>query len=283
MSAEELIQEGRPDEALTTLQQEVRAHPADSRLRVFLFQLLCIQGQWKRALNQLDVLREMDASTLPMVQTYREAIRCELLRAEVFAGRRAPMIFGDPAEWIALLIEALRLDGAREHAHADHVRGQALEAAPATSGRIADQPFEWLADADLRLGPVLEAVINGRYFWVPVHRVAELHLDPPADLRDLVWAPGYFTWPNGGQVAALIPTRYPGSESAADPRIRLARLTDWHTGGGELSVGLGQRLLATDADEYPLLNLRQVTLDTGETPPGEGETGEAPAASAPDG
>jgi hypothetical protein len=68
-----------------------------------------VQGNWERALTQLNVAGEMDASTLAMVQTYREAIRCELLRAEIFAGKRSPLIFGQPDEWLALLTQALKL------------------------------------------------------------------------------------------------------------------------------------------------------------------------------
>ena len=79
-------------DALTELQAQVRKEPANPRYRIFLFQLLAVRGQWERALNQLNVVGEMDATSLPMVQTYREAIRCELLRAEVFAGRRSPLV-----------------------------------------------------------------------------------------------------------------------------------------------------------------------------------------------
>ena len=39
----------------------------------FLFQLLAVQGQWDRALTQLNMAGEMDAAHLAMVQTYREA------------------------------------------------------------------------------------------------------------------------------------------------------------------------------------------------------------------
>ena len=83
MSADQLLRDGKLDEALAALQQDVRAKPADAKLRVFLFQLLAVQGSWERALTQLNVAGEMDASNLAMVQTYREAIRCELLRAEM--------------------------------------------------------------------------------------------------------------------------------------------------------------------------------------------------------
>ena len=33
----------------------------DAALRIFLFQLLAVQGQWERSLNQLNVAAELDA------------------------------------------------------------------------------------------------------------------------------------------------------------------------------------------------------------------------------
>ena len=57
---------------------------------------------------------ELDAGTLPMVQTYREAIACETLRMQVFAGQKVPVLFGEPETWVALLIEALLRDGRGE-------------------------------------------------------------------------------------------------------------------------------------------------------------------------
>ncbi len=87
------------------------AKPADAKLRVFLFQLLCVQGDWSRALNQLNVACELDASTVPMVQAYRETIQCERLREQVFKGQKVPLLFGEPETWMALLIEALLREG----------------------------------------------------------------------------------------------------------------------------------------------------------------------------
>jgi len=98
-------------ESLGQLQDEVRRHPADSKQRIFLFQLLSVMGQWDRAMTQLGVLAEMDDSALAMVQTYREVLQCESLRREVFEGRRTPVVIGEPEQWVALLIEALRLGG----------------------------------------------------------------------------------------------------------------------------------------------------------------------------
>jgi type VI secretion system protein ImpE len=107
---------------------------------------------------------------------------------------------------------------------------------------------------------MLEVLMNGNYYWVPVHRVGVIRIEAPADIRDLVWLPAEFTWANGGEAVGFIPTRYPASESSADNAIRLARKTDW-VGDGDSCVGLGQRVLASDAFEVPLLELRSVTFE----------------------
>ena len=57
-AAEQSLKDGDPAAALAQLQEQVRANPADPKLRVFLFQLLCVLGQWDRALNQLNVAAE---------------------------------------------------------------------------------------------------------------------------------------------------------------------------------------------------------------------------------
>ena len=264
MRAEQSLQEGNLQEALTQLQQQIRQDPAKVELRVFLFQLLAVTGQWDRALTQLNVAGEMDASTLPMVQTYREALQCELLRGEVFAGKRSPLFLGEPETWLALMLEALKLTTQNEHDKAEELRAQALDQAPVTSGRLNDLPFAWLMDADPRLGPILEAIVNGHYYWIPLHRIRVIEFEPPTDLRDLVWLPASFTWANGGQTVGLVPVRYPGSEQSADNAIRMARKTDWQALSDTAQLGLGQRLLATDGDDYALLDVHKIELDTPE-------------------
>ncbi|MEJ1963362.1 MAG: type VI secretion system accessory protein TagJ [Gammaproteobacteria bacterium] len=59
---------------------------------------------------------------------------------------------------------------------------------------------------------------------------------------------------------APAPARYAGSERSTDNFIRLARKTEWRTPGADQYAGLGQRVLATDADEVGLLEVRELTL-----------------------
>lgn len=263
-AAEQALKDGDAKRALELLTLQVRAHPQDAKLRVFLFQLLCVLGQWPRALNQLNVSLELDAGTLPMVQTYREAIACETLRLQVFAGQKAPMLFGEPETWIALLIEALLREGRGEPDAARQLRAQALEMAPVTTGSVDGRGFAWIADADTRLGPTLEAIINGRYYWLPWNRLIKVDIDPPEDLRDAVWMPAHFEFTNGGSVVGLIPTRYPDTVLDAGGPLALSRQTDWRETSPGIFAGLGQRLITTDVDDYGLMDIRSIVLNAAE-------------------
>lgn len=260
MRAEELLKSGDLAATLAALQAEVRAKPADPRLRVFLFQLLCVMGDWKRAITQLKVTGELDSSAVPMAQAYREAIICEVYRERVFEGEKDPLVFGEPQEWIALLIEAQKLLVAGRTDDAATLRDKAFDAAPPVSGTLNDQPFEWVADADTRLGPLLEAVVNGRYFWVPFNRIAAITAEDPSDLRDCVWTPVTITLRTGADVVAFLPTRYAGTAVRGTDAQKLARATDWIDVGGGAFSGIGQRLLATDAGDTALMDLRKLEI-----------------------
>jgi type VI secretion system protein ImpE len=264
-SAEESVRAGRLDEALADLQGQVRKKPADARLRVFLFQLLAVRGDWDRALTQLKVAAELDSSTTSMLKTYQEALRCEVLRAEVFAGKRTPLLFGKPAAWMAWLVEATRLTAAESFEEARALRERAFESAPATPGKIDEQPFAWIADADSRLGPLLEAIVNGRYYWIPFSRLREIRVEKPQDLRDVAWMPASLSLSNGGDTVALIPTRYPGSERASDQRLVMARSTEWLERPAETFLGLGQRLWTTDQGDHALMDVRVIQIEAGAT------------------
>ena len=262
-AAEEKLRAADLPGALADLQSAVRANPADAKSRIFLSQLLMVMGEWDRALTQLKVIAEMDASAIPMTRAYASAIQCEQLRLSVMKGERSPLIFGDPQPWLALAAQGLAALAAGRREQADQIRAEAFEAAPATAGTLNGTGFEWIADADSRLGPVLEVLLNGAYYWVPFQRIAAIDFEEPADLRDMVWMPATFTWANGGQAVGFVPTRYAGSESAADSALRLSRKTEWSSIGTEAFAGLGQRVLVTSADEVPLLEVRELRLTGG--------------------
>ncbi len=262
-AAEQSLQDGDPVQAMQQLQELVRGNPADASLRIFLFQLLAVLGDWERAATQLGVAAELDASALAMAQMYGEAIRCEMLRAQVFAGDKVPMVFGEPEQWLALLIESMLVACRGEPQQAARLHAMAFEQAPASVGTLDGQPFAWLADADSRLGPVLEVIINGKYYWLPFAHLSRIEIEAPADLRDVVWMPCQFHFTNGGEAVGLIPTRYPGTEACDDGMLRLARKTIWREAGADQYHGLGQRMIVTDAGEISLMDVRQIDFSPG--------------------
>lgn len=166
------------------------------------------------------------------------------MRTQIFAGNRSPLVLGEPTERVGWLIQANHLVAEEKYRAAQELREKALDAAPAIPGTINGDDFEWIADADSRLGPVLEAIVDWKYYWVPFTAVKQMRIEAPASLRDLVCISVHFTWTNGGEAGGLIRVRYPDSESGEDDTLKLARKTEWAELSGSTSVGLGQRLLA---------------------------------------
>lgn len=260
MTAEDLIKSGDLKGALAALQDVVRSDPSSAKHRIFLFQLLCVLGDWKRAITQLKLCAELDPAAIPMAQAYREAIICEVYREKVFAGEKEPLVFGEPQEWVAWSMEAQKLLATGNPDGAEALRNKALDAAPASVGMINGEAFEWIADADSRLGPLLEMVINGKYYWVPFTAIREVTAEGPEDLRDAVWTPVQLVLQNGGDLVALIPTRYAGTLESEDPKAMLSRATEWTDAGGNAFTGTGQRLLTTDQADYALMDVRTLSF-----------------------
>ena len=277
MSPEDLIKNGEPAGAKAAVMDLIRNDPANVKHRILLFQVCCILGEYDRALNQLTVIGEMSDQALAMVQTYRELLQCESFRASVFAGERTPLVFGEPEPWIGDVIEAVKLQAMGKVDEANELRMKAYDQVDVTSGAINDEAFEWIADADSRLGPVMEVMINGKYYWVPFTRIAKVVVEAPEDLRDFVWLPAQFTWTNEGQTVGFIPVRYPGSEKSEDGMIQMAKKTEWSQLSEDVFEGSGQKMLATDANDYALLDLRALEFVIPQTEEPADESDKEPA------
>jgi type VI secretion system protein ImpE len=107
---------------------------------------------------------------------------------------------------------------------------------------------------------VLEAFVNGKYYWVPFARLAAVRIEEPVDLRDCVWLPANLLFENGGESLALIPTRYQGTEKSTDGELLLARKTEWSELQPEVWAGLGQRMLSSDAGDHALMDVREIVF-----------------------
>jgi type VI secretion system protein ImpE len=261
MTPEELIKAGELQQALSAAKQNVQANPADPKHRVYLFQLQCVLGQWKESLAQLSILNDMDADSSMFANVFSPVVESEILRSEIFKGSKTPIIFGEPEDWMGVLVHANQMAAQGEIAAYDEAQKRAFDKAPATKGKIDGTAFEWIADADTRLGPMLEVILQGCYRWVPFMRIASIKFEPTKNLCDLVWRSANFTWTNGGAASGFVPVRYFTSENCPDSAIQLARKTEWIKKSEQLFIGIGQRVLTNDQADTSILEIKEITLE----------------------
>src|SRR5437879_11550459 len=84
MTARELYQAGKLDEAVQALNAEVRDNPADTKRRSFLFELLCFAGNYDRAEKQLEILAQESADSWAGALRYRAVLNAERCRQDIF-------------------------------------------------------------------------------------------------------------------------------------------------------------------------------------------------------
>ncbi|NQZ81624.1 MAG: virulence protein SciE type [Colwellia sp.] len=260
MNAESFLQAGDLQSCKKQLFNDIKKDPSNVELRIFLFQLSCINRDWQRADTQLDVLKDLSDSTLAMVNTYKQLIECELKREKVLSGNIEPVCFGEPSAWLAYYVKAYQHYCNNEIEQANQLLQEGAEMAPAISGSINDEAFEWLSDGDIRFGPSIEVMLNGGYYWLPLEYVNEISFEPVDDLRDLVWRPANLTLKNKGQLIVFIPVRYPITAETNDAQL-LARTCDWQEPVENFYMGNGQRVFVSDQAEYPLLNVKTIKFN----------------------
>ena len=234
---------------------------------MFLFQLLCISGEWDKALTQLRALAQLspEAQNALGRGTLLRAIEAgEVPRSQVFKGSRPPcaLLGVSSSTWA----ERPRLAPSRPlcarplSRMLDALRDKAFEAAPETPGDLNGTPFDWIADGDARFGPALEAIIAGQWGLLPFDAVEKIQSEGPRDLRDIVWLPAQVFFKTGQSVAALLPARYPGSESSPDASLRLTRGTDWvDQPWGQAGIGQHEWSLS-GGEDVGILSLRRLAF-----------------------
>lgn len=230
MTATELFRAGALDEAIEALGAELRSDPTDAQRRTFLFELLCFAGNWTRADKQLEVLRPRGQEAELGVALYRSALNAEVTRQAMFQ------------------------DG-------DYPRTSVNDA---VSGTLNGSAFRTICDADPRIGARLEVFAAGRYLWVPFEHIAAIQMQPPRQLRDLLWIPALVRTGPGfrgvelGEV--LLPVLAPLSAQHDNDAVRLGRVTEWRALEDGAQAPVGQKLLLVDDEEVPILDIRELEI-----------------------
>jgi type VI secretion system protein ImpE len=232
MTAELLLREGKLDEAVKALGEQLRENPTDTRSRTFLFELLCFRGEYDRASGHLKLLGNQSKDAGVGALLYEGALHAERLREGMFRDDDLPAPLPDGACGL--------------------------------TGSLNGRAFTSLSDADPRIGARLEIFAGGDYLWIPLNQIASIEMKPPARLRDLLWASAVLQMGPAYQQRdlgeVLLPVLCPLSFQDPDDQVRLGRVTEWYRDEQGREFPLGQKMLLVDGEEFPFLEVRKLEI-----------------------
>src|SRR5262249_30895730 len=152
-------------------------------LRTSLFELLCVAGDYRRAMRQLDVIGQLDAKAMVGVQVYRNALVAEEARERLITDGLLPSFLEEPPRSALLRVEAFNRLREERPTEARSLLEQAAESEDQVAGTIDGQEFADISDSDALLGPILELIINDRYVWLPFAQMKRLVVAKPKTMR----------------------------------------------------------------------------------------------------
>lgn len=260
MKAKELLEANQLSATIAELTRDVKAHPTDTGLRTFLFEVLCFQGDYQRAQKQLDVIGLQNEKAGIGIEVYRALLRAEAIRRRVFNGTGRPTFLLDPPPHVLCNLDGIASLCLGNAVEAKSHFAKAAGLCPAVAGTVNGKPCLSLRDSDDRLGAVLEVFIRDTYAWIPFEQIQKLSIAQPKQLRDLLWLPVSLEIENGQGGEAYVPVLYAGSEEDDNEQVRLGRMTEWVNLGEGLAGGVGQRTFVMDDGELSFLEIRAIEL-----------------------
>ena len=149
---------------------------------------------------------------------FRQLIRADMARRQLFRDGRVPEFSSDPTEAQRLQLAALVALRANELAEAAKQAAAAEAARPRAPGFHNDTAFDDLRDADDLLAGNFEVLTTtGKYFWIPTERVLSAEFHPPKRPRDLIWRRASMSVAEGPDGDVYIPAIYAGGRAADRP------------------------------------------------------------------
>lgn len=257
-TAAALFRAGKLDDAIAAAQAALRKTPTDLNARVLLGELLAFAGNLERADVVLDAASAIDPSTALVVAEFRQLIRADMARRQLFRDGRVPEFLSDPTETQRLQLAALVALRAGDIGEAARQAEAAEAVRPRTPGKHGDATFDDWRDADDLLAGSFEVLTTtGKYFWIPTDRVETLEFHAPKRPRDLLWRRASMSVASGPDGDVYLPVIYATDETMTDT-LRLGRETDWRETDTGPVRGLGQRMFMVGEDAVGIMDLGNI-------------------------
>ncbi|MBI2737812.1 MAG: SciE type virulence protein [Rhodospirillales bacterium] len=262
-----LFHEGNLPAAVTAANAAVRRAPTDIGARVLLAELLAFTGNIERADVVLDACADLDPTAAIVVAEFRQLLRGETARRQLFSDGRVPEFLGEPTAAQRSSLAAIVALRNGDPSEAARLAAEAEAARPHPSGTARGAAFDDMRDADDLLASCFEVITTtGKYFWIPPERVLLMEFHPPKRPRDLLWRRATMQVADGPDGDVYLPTIYPpptatAAATAMTDALRLGRATDWHQAGdGGPTLGLGAVTILVGEEALTWLEVDKVSF-----------------------
>jgi type VI secretion system protein ImpE len=261
MNASELFKASKLKEAIEAQTQAVKASPTDPGLRLFLFELLAFAGDLDRARRQIEAVTYDDPDQVAMLQRYKKLLDSEAERRKMFDEGIMPSFFIDPPFHLRMRQDAV-MNFLRFHrgTEAQGLLEGARGMLPNLKVLLNNQEYQGFHDCDDIFGTILEVMVNGQYYWLPLEQVTCLAMNPPKFPRDLLWIPTRLELSDGRTGEVFLPALYPGSHLHPDDQVKLGRNTDWKTWEDGPVLGIGEKTFLAGEEPIGILEWRTLQV-----------------------
>jgi len=265
MTARELFDQGRLDEAIATQNEVVKSRPTDLDARHALSVYLCFAGNLDRAFLQLNTMSQQNPELAMSTHVYRSLLIADLQRRKAYREDAKPLLPPDCPAHVEARLQALLARRAEDEGAARTALARAAEGEGNRPGKLNGEAFLGIRDYDDLLGSVLEIYAGENYLWMPFERIRKLKINEPKHLLDLLFVPAELEDTNGVEASVHLPTVYEGSHLADDGQLRIGQKTDWVEVPGVGFCGVGQKLLFSvtenETRESGLLEIRSLEFE----------------------
>lgn len=259
MTANELFQAGKLQEAIEAAIADVKKHPTDTGKRGFFCELLCFAGELDRADKQLDLLSTQLPEAAMQVALFRQLVRADQARHDFHKSGRIPEFIDEPTAAQSLALQASIEIREGNAAAGMELLEQAEEARVKVSGVCDEKPFDDFRDLDDLTSTAVEVLTStGKYYWIAPERIESIDFTPIESPRDLLWRPVSMSVIGGPDGIVYIPVIYCAANTPKDESLQLGRATDWSGEEGQPVRGIGQRTFLVGEEGQPMLSLNSI-------------------------
>ncbi|OAN11064.1 hypothetical protein A3K86_19010 [Photobacterium jeanii] len=221
--------------------EKLKLNPTDCDLRCSFIELLCIDGQFERADQQVSLLIKQRPEYLVGGNNLRQLIHAAQSRIDYFNGHASAQLLVGETETFEHFV-ALNMARLSNDIEDIEQRTTQLEATRKVARlKVNGKVHEDCRELDDSLAGYLELFgTDGGYYLVPFDAIDRLEFKPVTSLIELVWRKVDIEVAGGPSGDAFVPITYIASETDAQ---KLGRETDWlEISGTQTVVGQGLKM-----------------------------------------